>query len=519
MALLLVRPKRAWASAESLAEYIASREDLDTATQLSWARAVRRRFGGVSLDRETEASPEIGVAKAILSAAIFMDSDPRVAVDSAWEGWRSAMNQVPPPIAIHYQVLVLEGRPPKGRPIDLALNFPDYYVEEIAPDLVEWWEEALAEGRIPEALVPETEAALAATRRKMRPLLIDRLRLLVRLHRERRRARGARRAELRRNLQSLNADLRASFTGVAGPEILNPDRSPLERLRIALKDFRLRPTKEDRELLRPLPKDEAPARDEPDEGPVRRWLRRRRDEARERRETPPPPPPGPPPPPPRPRRGDNGDRGEDRGRSDRGRRDPPPPGGDNGDRRDRPSRPSGGGGERRSTPPPEREDRPRQGRDPSPSRKDQDRSSASSREGRRRGAPPKSHAEARRRLEAGLQVWMGTPYRWGGETPGVGTDCSGFTQGLFDQSFGVRLPRVSRDQYLCGSSVRRSSLRPGDLVFFDTEDRGRVNHVGVYLGAGRFAHASYSKGVIRSELDNPYYRRAYRGARRILSVS
>ncbi|MEM7675899.1 MAG: NlpC/P60 family protein [Myxococcota bacterium] len=124
------------------------------------------------------------------------------------------------------------------------------------------------------------------------------------------------------------------------------------------------------------------------------------------------------------------------------------------------------------------------------------------------------YAERLRRRIAG---WLGTPYRWGGETKRVGTDCSGFTQGLFREEFQIALPRVSRDQFRMGYSVSRRNLRPGDLVFFDTLDQGRITHVGVYVGKDQFAHASSSKGVTYAKLKLRYFTRAYRGARRILS--
>jgi cell wall-associated NlpC family hydrolase len=121
----------------------------------------------------------------------------------------------------------------------------------------------------------------------------------------------------------------------------------------------------------------------------------------------------------------------------------------------------------------------------------------------------------RRRLEGTITPWIGTPYLWGGSTRGVGTDCSGFTRGVFQEGFAVDLPRVARDQFRVGRSVSVDQLRPGDLVFFDTADAGRVTHVGVFQGDGRFAQAA-SKGVSYAKLDERYYRRAYRGARRLL---
>ena len=73
-----------------------------------------------------------------------------------------------------------------------------------------------------------------------------------------------------------------------------------------------------------------------------------------------------------------------------------------------------------------------------------------------------------------------------------------------------------RSQYATGAKVEQRDLKAGDLVFFDTMDRGQVTHVGVFLGNGVFAHASSSNGVARSELSRPYHQRAYWGGKRIL---
>ncbi|MCK6550470.1 NlpC/P60 family protein [Myxococcota bacterium] len=123
----------------------------------------------------------------------------------------------------------------------------------------------------------------------------------------------------------------------------------------------------------------------------------------------------------------------------------------------------------------------------------------------------------RRRLESTVEPWLGTPYSWGGTSKGTGTDCSGFTKGVYTEAFAIELPRVSRDQYRTGSPVAFELLRPGDLVFFDTADAGKITHVGVFAGDGKFAHASSGRGVIYEKLGEKYYKRAYRGARRLLA--
>jgi hypothetical protein len=115
-------------------------------------------------------------------------------------------------------------------------------------------------------------------------------------------------------------------------------------------------------------------------------------------------------------------------------------------------------------------------------------------------------------LQAGIQSWLGTPHRWGG-TDRRGADCSGFVRSLYDELFGVSLPRTTSDQVSVGQPVHQETLVPGDLVFFRPP---KTQHVGVYLGNNRFVHASTSRGVMISALSERYWQRHYWTARRIL---
>lgn len=107
---------------------------------------------------------------------------------------------------------------------------------------------------------------------------------------------------------------------------------------------------------------------------------------------------------------------------------------------------------------------------------------------------------------------IGTPYAWGGTTRS-GFDCSGFTQYVYRGS-GISIPRTSYAQFTSGTSVSRSNLSPGDLVFFDTNGPG-ASHVGIYIGGGSFVHAANPRrGVTTNSLNAGYYASHYLGARR-----
>jgi cell wall-associated NlpC family hydrolase len=112
--------------------------------------------------------------------------------------------------------------------------------------------------------------------------------------------------------------------------------------------------------------------------------------------------------------------------------------------------------------------------------------------------------------------YLGAPYVWGGSSPS-GFDCSGFTSYILRQ-FGVRIDRTAAEQAGQGTRVKKSDLQIGDLVFFDTNGGyNHINHVGFYIGSGRFIHASNPGDDVKiSDLDESYYARAYMTARRVL---
>lgn len=112
-----------------------------------------------------------------------------------------------------------------------------------------------------------------------------------------------------------------------------------------------------------------------------------------------------------------------------------------------------------------------------------------------------------------LKEQVGKPYVWGANGPDS-FDCSGLTRYIYKEALGIDIPRVSYDQAKFGKEVAKEDLQVGDLVFFDTMNKGRVSHVGIYIGDNEFIHASNKRdGVKQSKLEG-YYEKTYRGARR-----
>lgn len=111
---------------------------------------------------------------------------------------------------------------------------------------------------------------------------------------------------------------------------------------------------------------------------------------------------------------------------------------------------------------------------------------------------------------------VGTPYRYGGNTPEGGFDCSGLVNYVFRDMLDLRLPRTSRELAAYqGPRIEPQRLATADLVFFGSG--GQVSHVGIYVGEGRFVHAPSTGGTVRLDhLDGSYWRRNYSGARRVL---
>ena len=121
-------------------------------------------------------------------------------------------------------------------------------------------------------------------------------------------------------------------------------------------------------------------------------------------------------------------------------------------------------------------------------------------------------------IETTAKSLLGIDYQYGATGP-YQYDCSGFTQYVFSKQ-GIKLPRVSREQAKVGEYVRASELQKGDLIFFDSKNSSKVSHVGIYLGNGKFIHASSSKDrVVISSLNSSYYRKHFKWGRRVTNLS
>ena len=109
--------------------------------------------------------------------------------------------------------------------------------------------------------------------------------------------------------------------------------------------------------------------------------------------------------------------------------------------------------------------------------------------------------------------WEGTPHKMGGKNK-KGIDCSGFAHHIYTKLFNLNVPRTTRQLFTTGIKISKTQLKPGDLVAFKPHSYPR--HVGVYIGNNKFIHASTTKGVMMSDLSNPYWIKHYVMSRRIL---
>lgn len=126
-------------------------------------------------------------------------------------------------------------------------------------------------------------------------------------------------------------------------------------------------------------------------------------------------------------------------------------------------------------------------------------------------------APSAERSEALLQVLLalGVDYRYGGNSPVTGFDCSGLVAHVYREAWGIRLPHDAKAQSEAGAPVSLAELQPGDLLFYDTQRRP-FSHVGIYMGDGKFVHAPKTGARVRVEsIDSRYWASRFSGARRI----
>ena len=117
--------------------------------------------------------------------------------------------------------------------------------------------------------------------------------------------------------------------------------------------------------------------------------------------------------------------------------------------------------------------------------------------------------------EAPDSLSSGIRYKYGGNNPAVGLDCSAFIAYLFKEAIGGRLPRTASQMSEMGDKVSPDRMQPGDLVFFRNARRA-IAHVGIYIGDMKFVHASRKHGVVReSSLTTPYWKNHFNGVRRL----
>ena len=119
------------------------------------------------------------------------------------------------------------------------------------------------------------------------------------------------------------------------------------------------------------------------------------------------------------------------------------------------------------------------------------------------------------KLESQFQLYKNIKYKYGG-TDTNGFDCSGFTLTVYKNAFNIKLPRTTEAMSTLGKKVSKRKLKPGDLVFF--RPSRKYDHVGIFIDNNTFIHSSTSRGIIKSNLNNPYWKKKYRFAKRILKI-
>jgi cell wall-associated NlpC family hydrolase len=118
------------------------------------------------------------------------------------------------------------------------------------------------------------------------------------------------------------------------------------------------------------------------------------------------------------------------------------------------------------------------------------------------------------KLATSIGAFLDARYEFGGQDTNA-VDCSGFVKAVFQEAYGIELPRKATEIYRRGVAVPSSELAMGDLLFFSNSHRRTIDHVGIYLSQKKFVHSTVSQGVTISRLDEPYWQRRFLGARRL----
>ncbi|WP_175005263.1 NlpC/P60 family protein [Burkholderia lata] len=125
------------------------------------------------------------------------------------------------------------------------------------------------------------------------------------------------------------------------------------------------------------------------------------------------------------------------------------------------------------------------------------------------------HSVGQEEISIQAMSLVGVPYRWGGNTPTSGFDCSGLVRYVIGRAADVNLPRTTADMSGRGVSIEPDQIAPGDLIFFNTTGRPH-SHVGIYVGKLRFVNAPSTGGTVRLDyLTNPYWAKRFDGIRRV----
>ncbi len=123
-----------------------------------------------------------------------------------------------------------------------------------------------------------------------------------------------------------------------------------------------------------------------------------------------------------------------------------------------------------------------------------------------------SDGQIKKSLLKEFNFWKGTPHVMGGSSR-LGVDCSGFVNQIFKRVLKINVPRSTKLFMNAGKKIKKSDLRPGDIVNFKPPSYPR--HVGIYVGNNKFIHSSTSKGVIMTDLNNSYWKKCYHSSRRL----